>query len=57
MENKCRGCKKRFVGCHAQCEDYKMWKEWDIEQQKIIKSKKRKARDYFYSTKGDLKER
>lgn len=57
MENKCRGCKKRFVGCHAQCVDYKLWKEWDIEQQRMIKSKKRKARDYFYSTKGDLKER
>lgn len=48
MESKCKGCKRRFVGCHAQCEDYKMWKEWDKEQQKMIRSKKRKEFDYFY---------
>lgn len=26
-ENCCFGCEKRYVGCHAECEDYKAWKE------------------------------
>lgn len=27
MDNKCKGCTKREVGCHANCEDYKAYKE------------------------------
>lgn len=25
--NPCHGCKKRHVGCHANCEEYRDWKE------------------------------
>lgn len=29
MKNKCscQGCDKRYVGCHAKCEDYKKFRE------------------------------
>lgn len=32
----CQDCKKRFAGCHAQCDTYKEWrKEW-MEKKKQI---------------------
>lgn len=37
----CRDCKKREVGCHAKCEDYKSWKvlrDFVIAGQRSIES-------------------
>ena len=46
MECKCKGCEERFVGCHAQCEDYKNYqKEWNAHKQKI-KDAKNKDKEY-----------
>ena len=33
MKCKCKGCEKRVVGCHAQCEDYKEFQK-DLEERK-----------------------
>lgn len=24
----CKDCKRRMIGCHAGCEDYKAWRAW-----------------------------
>ena len=37
MNNSCKGCTDRKVGCHAECERYKQWKKEYNEQAKIIK--------------------
>jgi len=29
----CKGCARRYVGCHADCEDYKAFKQ-EIEERK-----------------------
>lgn len=30
MNNPCKGCTRREIGCHSYCEDYLIWKEkWD----------------------------
>lgn len=26
MKTPCKGCEKRYVGCHAKCEDYKAYR-------------------------------
>ena len=36
----CADCKKRYVGCHSDCEDYKAWKS----KQMIVAENKRKAK-------------
>ena len=36
----CKGCQKRFVGCHASCEDYKKFKEELKKQNDFIYRKK-----------------
>lgn len=37
----CRGCEKRFVGCHSACDKYIDWKkELDKENEAIRKEKK-----------------
>jgi len=46
--NCCKDCIKRHIGCHAKCEDYKMWKEEWLEYKKMRNSKERKYGDYFY---------
>lgn len=28
MMNCCNGCDKRFIGCHAECDKYKLYKIW-----------------------------
>lgn len=55
MDSKCRNCDKRYVGCHAKCEDYKKWTKWHKEQIELVARGNRKQRDYFYTTKGDSK--
>lgn len=32
MQNHCRGCQNRYVGCHSECEIYKADKEKHIEK-------------------------
>ena len=24
----CKGCEKRYSGCHSKCDEYKEWKDW-----------------------------
>ena len=33
----CKGCKKRYPGCHSQCEDYLVYKE---ENEKLKQEKR-----------------
>ena len=33
MASGCKGCEERHLGCHAECENYKAWKE-ERDQQK-----------------------
>lgn len=48
MKNICYDCKKRHVGCHGHCEDYKKWKEEYDKQAKEIRKRKAEYTDYFY---------
>lgn len=27
----CKGCERRTIDCHAECDDYKAWREWRKE--------------------------
>ena len=38
VENKCYGCKKRQIGCHGKCEDYKSYKKYleEIKKKEIV---------------------
>lgn len=44
-ENRCFGCEKRHVGCHAECEDYKAWKAEHDKKREIEKSERMKIVD------------
>ena len=33
MTYECKGCEKRYVGCHSECEAYKAYKEYLAEMQ------------------------
>lgn len=45
----CKNCKKRHIGCHADCKEYKEFKK-DLEREK----EKGKADKEYYSHKNDL---
>lgn len=33
-ELSCKGCKERYVGCHAECPRYRKWEEvWEEEKE------------------------
>lgn len=36
----CKGCKKRYPGCHAKCDDYKAWRKIVDDKQKAIREEK-----------------
>lgn len=45
----CRDCKKRHIGCHAECKEYKEYKK------KIEREKERRKSDIeYYSHKNDV---
>lgn len=44
MKVPCRNCKDRKLGCHSECERYKVWQ---AENEKI-KSERRKATESYY---------
>lgn len=53
----CKGCQKRFVGCHASCEDYKKFKEGLKKQNDLIYRKKQKQIDidgFFFGGPGKI---
>ena len=45
----CRDCKKRHIGCHADCKEYKEYKK-KLEREK----ENRKADIEYYSHKNDV---
>lgn len=50
VTSSCKGCEKRFVGCHATCEDYKSFKE-NLKMRNDIINKKKQTQvdvDGFY---------
>ena len=51
--NKCNGCTKRVVGCHATCETYKKWLENYQKDKKERQKRERKSKDFFYKTKNN----
>lgn len=40
----CRGCEKRYLGCHSMCEEYKAFKET------VKTAKKKKAKETIYTS-------
>lgn len=47
MSNSCKGCNKRTLGCHSNCEDYKNYKkDLDNVKQKIKNDKMLKRASY-----------
>ena len=40
LENKCKDCQKRFVGCHSQCKDYQKYRE-ELDKMNEIARKNR----------------
>ena len=55
IESPCKGCDKRFVGCHASCESYKNFRE-ELKKQKDIINKKKQTQTnldgFFYAGPG-----
>lgn len=47
MKCPCKGCKERYVGCHAQCDRYRNWSNYD--KAKKAKERKQKAYDREYT--------
>lgn len=45
----CKGCTKRYVGCHSECEDYlKFRRELDEKNEARIKAKQEEDRYISY---------
>ena len=42
----CRGCGERRVGCHAECQFYKEWKEKHEAKRQAMIAERNKARDF-----------
>lgn len=46
MNNGCKGCCNRYVGCHSRCETYKEFSEELMEKKKKIKQAKAVENEY-----------
>lgn len=46
----CKDCNDRYVGCHAECEDYQMWSKLRNEGTKLQYLNRRAAREIRDST-------
>ena len=42
----CKDCQRRQLGCHAECTDYKAYKDWMAEQKKRIRKEKDISNDF-----------
>lgn len=45
MDNECKGCENRYVGCHDECEYYKAYKQY-LEDKKAQERKRRQTEYY-----------
>lgn len=45
MDNECKGCEERYVGCHDNCEYYKAYKQW-LKDKKEQEQKARMTQFY-----------
>lgn len=45
----CKGCEKRYVGCHSECKEYIEWAAYKKEEnEKARKEKWYEWNDYYY---------
>lgn len=45
MSTPCKGCQKRYYGCHQSCQDYGKFKE---ERSKMIEQRKKEYAEYDF---------
>lgn len=46
MISPCKDCPNRCEGCHAYCEDYLIWKEYEADEKEAAR-KQRNLDEYF----------
>lgn len=48
MSMSCKGCTKRYIGCHAECEDYKKFRA-EKDEKNAERYRRRKANQDRYA--------